>query len=656
MKKFVLDKKTSIKYSGCEVPVIKFVEILKRDITSVCLEKSSECSLILKEEKTMAEEAFLLKIDGETAFLFSGDSLGFIYGLLYISKEFLGVKPFWFWMDQKLPQMSRAVIPDGEYRSESFSVRYRGWFFNDEVLMMGWPYNKPDKKGWEMGFEALLRCGGNMVIPGTDKMSRKNRKLASDYGLWITHHHAEPLGAEMFAHAYPDVEADYFKQKDKFLKLWEDAVTEQKNMKVVWNLCFRGQGDCPFWSSDKSGQYDTDEKRGALISQIIAQQAEIVKKHVDNPVFCTNLYGEIMELYEAGHISFPKNVILVRADNGFGKMVTRRRGNHNPRVNSMPDPKETAAQGIYYHASFYDLQAANHITMTPNSVGFVANELNHVLANGGKDFWVINCSNVKPHVYYLDAISRIWAGEKVTDESQAKHFAQNYFDSDIAVENSYRAFCKITPKFGPNEDEHAGEQFYTENIRYFAHYIMLGRDEPVKELKWLTGDKKLSEQLRIYDDICSENTAEREEYLKNVPEQADVLKLQAYMHYYGCLGVHHFYDGFCALESKEYADSFFEFGQSAECFETVDRLMKEKSTGIWHGYYDNDCLADFKFTAYIVRKLMGYVRELGDNSGHYKWQHEYTYAKEDKGVALILLTSNHMTDEELYQKMKEKMG
>ena len=49
-------------------------------------------------------------------------------------------------------------------------------------------------RAWRMVFEALLRLGGNMVIPGTDRNAHRYRKLASDMGLAITHHHAEPLG------------------------------------------------------------------------------------------------------------------------------------------------------------------------------------------------------------------------------------------------------------------------------------------------------------------------------------------------------------------------------------------------------------------------------------------------------------------------------
>lgn len=63
--------------------------------------------------------------------------------------------------------------------------------------MMKWKINGDKKEPWRMAFEALLRCGGNMTIPGTDKNSRLNRQMAADMGLWITHHHAEPLGAEI---------------------------------------------------------------------------------------------------------------------------------------------------------------------------------------------------------------------------------------------------------------------------------------------------------------------------------------------------------------------------------------------------------------------------------------------------------------------------
>ena len=122
-----------------------------------------------------------------------------------------------------------------------------------------------------------------------------------------------------------------------------------------------------------------------------------------------------------GVLQLDPQIIKVRADNGFGRMVTRRRDQHCERVNSMPDPAEKGPQGIYYHVSFYDLQAANHITMLPNSVDFVNRELQQVLQNGGRDFWIINCSNVKPHVYMLDAIRKIWWGKPYRMRAIVRH-------------------------------------------------------------------------------------------------------------------------------------------------------------------------------------------------------------------------------------------
>ena len=35
-------------------------------------------------------------------------------------------------------------------------------------------------------------------------------------------------------------------------------------------------------------------------------------------------------------MQIPEDVILIWADNGYGKMVSRRQGNHNPRVSALP--------------------------------------------------------------------------------------------------------------------------------------------------------------------------------------------------------------------------------------------------------------------------------------------------------------------------------
>ena len=75
---------------------------------------------------------------------------------------------------------------------------------------------------------------------------------------------------------------------------------------------------------------------------------------------------------------------------------------------TLPQQGDDGVHGIYYHASFYDLQAASHITMLPNSTEFVSQELTDVLIHGADDYWLINCSNIKPYAFLLDLIARCW--------------------------------------------------------------------------------------------------------------------------------------------------------------------------------------------------------------------------------------------------------
>ncbi len=658
---FTISADTRIVYAGDETPVKNAVRILKRDINKVC-SAGEKNEIVLKPTADTEPETFTISVNDGMS-VTAGDALGFVYGLLYISERFLGIKPFWFWLDQRIENRGEVVVKNGEYTQKKPVIKYRGWFFNDEVLIMKWSIGGDPAEPWRMAFEALLRCGGNMTIPGTDKNSRKYRRLASDMGLMITHHHAEPLGAEMFLRAYPDKNPSYDEYPELFEALWEDAVKEQKDMNVIWNLGFRGQGDCPFWAADASGKYDTDEKRGALISSLIEKQRQIVLKYVPDAKFCTNLYGEIMELYNDGFITLDPDIIKIYADNGFGKMVARRRGNHSKRVEAMPK-KGDGASGIYYHVSFYDLQAANHITMLPNSVDFVDRELSKVIESGGDDFWIINCSNVRPHAYYLDAVRKKWFGESVSDAVHSKDFAADYYGGSADAARCLEDYTKALLSYGENEDEHCGEQFYTENTRIIVNRFICDRTQPIEGCKWFTGEKSFDEQVKIFCKLCSDGLSGLLGYYNECKDalsgmagdnarlfESTVL-LQAKIHYFCARGVSLFGKGYGEYLAGELKAAFMSFGYSYESFKAAADALRKSEYGVWKGFYSNDCFADIKHTAYMVKKMMGVIREYGDNAHHVNWYRDAVYAPEDRYILTLLVNDNHMEDLELFEAMK----
>lgn len=650
-----------------EKPSIKnAVSILSRDMKK-CLsaEKGIHNCIVLEKDERMAAETYRVSVLSDSRLiLHAKDELGFVYGLLSLSERFLHILPFWFWMDQELQTPGLVEIPLGSYNSPIPSVRFRGWFLNDEVLLIHWNNGLDKDFPWRMAFEALLRCGGNMVIPGTDKNSRINSALASSYGLWLTHHHAEPLGAEIFARAYPDLEPAYSKHPDYFLRLWKDAIAEQKDQKVIWTLGFRGQGDCPFWESKGEENYDTPEKRGKLISDLIEFQRQLVCEQVEHPVFCTNLYGEIMELYNEGHITLHPDIIKVWADNGYGKMCSRRQGNHDPRVCSLPDISDTGSHGVYYHISFHDLQAASHMTTLPNSVDFVNKELHQAYERGIDDYWIINSSNIRPHVYYLDAIRKLWFGHRVSDRSHSLEFADQYFYRDSRVADLLNIRAASMLQFGVLEDQHAGEEFYNYCVRFLARQFIIDQTKSASQLFWLTGQLPLAEQTKTILAL-SERAVERmnrywascEKTSKELSGQEKVLfdstvLLQSVIHKSCNDGLILFCQGLLAFTDSRYQSSFYKLGCARECFVTADAAMHNAEYGVWKGFYDNDCLADIQFTSYLIGSVMRVVRVIGDDERFADWYEDFVRPKADRKVRLLAITDHHMTDDDLFEAMK----
>jgi len=643
-----------------------------RDLSMTLEEKTDfQVTLTVSIDETMMPESYSIAVNKQNIHITGADNLGIIYALLFISERFLGITPFWYWNDQKFIKKPFIEVPDGLYSSPAYRLLYRGWFINDEVLLDAWGkdfYNCEtqitENNAFEMAMEALLRLGGNMVIPGTDQNSHKYRRLAVDMGLWITHHHAEPLGAEMFARAYPDLVPSYDLYPELFEKLWRDAIEEQKDYNVVWNIGFRGQGDHPFWEDDPT--YDTPSKRGELIGRLITRQYQILCEYVDNPVCCTNLYGEIMELYQQGHISLPEQIIYIWADNGYGKMVSRRQGCHNPRIEALPASPQ-GRHGIYYHASFYDLQAASHITMLPNSTQFVEAELEHAFNRGVHDFLIINCSNVRPHTYMLDKLAHIWGKDAPSYTSlYFPHFSKE-------VEQIYQQYFDAMLSYGPNEDDHAAEQYYHYTIRAICEGWILRRfDEPEPDLVWLAPVQSLTMQIDKIRQIGASGIQRMHEYymacckcneeMHRASSAAsneaqlfeDSVLLQAIIHYKSLLSQMQVCEAYTSYQQGNMKKSFMEIGQAIEYLQEILSAMNASNHDKWAGFYDNDCLTDIKFTVYILEKVMGCIRTKGDGPHFYSWALEYMYPGTNHKVVLITNMRNHPKDWALYLAMKQK--
>lgn len=665
-----LNRNTCLPPPPADPPVAYALRALRRDMgKTLAAQGCPGGAVCLQTEPALPPECFCLDATRDTLTVRAADTLGFVYGLFEISRRFLGVQPFWFWNDQVFSPCAEVEIPEGfHYASTPARVRYRGWFLNDETLLSHWKVNGSAEETFRMALEALLRCGGNMVIPGTGAEGLKHRQTAADMGLILTHHHAEPLGAPLFVQRHPDLEAKFSRYPDKFRALWREGLDAQKNYRVIWNIGFRGQGDRPFWADDP--QYDSPAARGALLSALIREQYELVKAADPGAVCCTNLYGEMMELYRGGFLQLPGDVIRIWADNGYGKMVSRRQNNENPRIPSLPQKGEGGRHGIYYHVSFYDLQAASHITMLPNRAEFVGQELTQALACGADDYWIINGSNIKPHTYLLDYVAQLWREGAADAAQHRRRYAEAYYGAAQPgrVAADLAAYAQAAVPYGPHGDDHAGDQFYNHVPRMLISQFLDDPRHPAEGLRWLCNAPSLPEQVRFCAGKFARAQTGYEPYLRQCERTAallagaprrlyqDSILLQAQLYALWADGAADLCRAVQAGLDCAWKDCFYFAGKARRSYRLAYRAMQDREHGKWVGFYANECQTDVRQTAQLCGYLMSYARNKGEGPHFYAWMQEFGESAAESRVQLLLNTERHPTDDELFALMEARRG
>jgi len=669
---FLLYTDTEISFFGAEnLPIQNAIKIFKRDLQTVCRKAKTPSQTQSRIELSLANssspiagqpERFQILCTSDVLRVIGSDELGIIYGLFYLSRQYLGIDPFWFWADSLPKAQEHIEIPCQEYLSSPFAIRYRGWFVNDETCFIGWKNAYPPTTDvWAPVFECLLRLGGNMVIPGTD-LPRDGVywDLAAKMGLMFTHHHVEPLGAEMFSRRFPEKNPSYAEFPHLFEQLWTEAITRQKDRKGIWVLGFRGQGDIPFWENDP--HYATPDKRGEVISTVITHQYSLVQKMISSPTCATYIYGELAELYRGGHLKIPAGVIKVWADNGYGKMVSRRMGLDNPRVPALPTPEDAGPHGVYYHVSFHDLQASNHLTMMI-APQLITSELSQAITHYADKYWIINSGVIRPHLLTLDLIGQLWQTGSCDPTVHLQSFVARFFHSHhTEIVRLYQNFFACPIHTGPNTDERAGEQFYHYPIRQLCSYWIRGKThDSCKEIQWATGVLPFESQIKWllakyqqgltqWTDLDSEFT----HALTNMnmdPHDSqflfDNLGLSIQLHLTGAQGAVDFCHAFVAYSAKQFLKSFIYLSRSIATYQSGVQAMTKTEHDKWLHFFDSDWTTNVRTTIYALDSLRKYIRALGDDSRFTQWSNKYVL----KIVGDQKIKSKFLSDEELGREL-----
>lgn len=452
MNEFILNPHTPIRIIGeISLPVRNALRDFEKDwykvfsypllhITDFSGENfDNEILLDIDYKLNTGFESYSIKISGKQIVIRGADTRGIIFGIYRFSRDILGVDPLWYFNDFLPDKKTEIILPKNfsiEERSPSF--KYRGWFINDEDILGGFYHNETfdgvmSPEGFNVILEALLRLGGNMIVPGSFAMPDEDvRKLVAARGVLLNDHHVTPLGLNMYR--WPDdVEFSYSKGKEQLHKYWKECIDEIKDYEQVWTVSFRGKNDHPYWQEDKYAP-STDEGRAAEIGEAINTQIKMIRDVCPNAVICFNMYNEQAEFYKKGLIDLPEDIIRVWPGEGCFE--------ENAKV------KTSNGDGSYFHLTG---AARNRYTefWSPMKIFTVMDKFNSV---GASSFCLFNVSNLRHLVLSVAAgMDCLWNINKFKQSPEAegkkwlKKYLENHYGKEILTQmNSvYNDFYKL---------------------------------------------------------------------------------------------------------------------------------------------------------------------------------------------------------------------
>ncbi len=352
------------------------------------------------------------EIGGKRTLVICGsDKRGTIYGIFALS-EYIGVSPLCFWGDvSPVKRDSVAVGEDIQTISKEPSVKYRGFFINDEWPCFGtWAtshFGGFNAECYEHVFELLLRLKGNYLWPAMwtasfplDGPGSANEELADIYGVVMGYSHHEPClrASEEWDKVRGEDsiygnEWNFYTNEEGLLHYWEDALKRSGGYENVITIGMRGERD-----SSMLGEDATLEENISLLKRIITAQRELIRRNVDSDVDrvpqLLALYKEV-ERYFYGDASAEglkdwkelENVTFMLCEDNFGHMRTL------PSRDMVDHP---GGWGMYFHFDYHGEPISYEwVDSTPLSQTW--EQMTEAYEYGIRDVWIVNVGDLKLH-------------------------------------------------------------------------------------------------------------------------------------------------------------------------------------------------------------------------------------------------------------------
>lgn len=377
------------------------------------LEQKRECYAWIFPEIKNRTKSNLLVIAGS-------DKRGTIYGLFHLS-EMLGVSPFVDWCGLMPPKQEKIELrEDMACISKEPSVRYRGFFINDEWPAFGnWcnhNFGGFNAKAYDHVFELLLRLKGNYLWPAMwsarfadDGPNLLNAELADEYGIIMGMSHHEPCLRQGEEYKYlrgkNSVYGDAWNfrtNREGITKFWEDGLKRSGKFENVITVGMRGEADTAIM-----GKNATLEDNIQLLRDVLKTQKKLIQERV-NPDLTKvprmiALYKEVEEFFYGNEKTKGlmgaeelEDVILMLCDDNYGNLRT---------LPTEEMRKHAGGYGMYYHLDYHGWPVS-YEWINSSYLPKIWEQMSMAYDFGVRELWMVNVGDIAtqefPLSFFLD--------------------------------------------------------------------------------------------------------------------------------------------------------------------------------------------------------------------------------------------------------------
>ena len=363
---------------------------------------------------------FSQSADGNTLYIIGSDKRGTVYGLFHLS-ELVGVSSMVDWLGVD-PVHKDEVILEGKdmVASKEPSVRYRGFFINDEWPAFGnWTlhhFGGINAKCYEHIFKVLLRMKGNYLWPAmwsgrfsVDGPGLESAILADELGVVMGMSHHEPClrhGEEYkYLRGKDSIYGDawnFITNREGITKFWEDGLIRSGKFENVITVGMRGEADSTILGRNATLKDNID-----LLRDVLATQKELIKKYVnenlDEVPRMLALYKEVEPFFYGDE----NTEGLIGSEDLDGVTLMLCDDNHG-NLRTLPDKSmrdHKGGYGMYYHFDYHGLPIS-YEWVNSSSLHKTWEQMTNAYEFGIRDLWIVNVGDVFtnefPLAYFLD--------------------------------------------------------------------------------------------------------------------------------------------------------------------------------------------------------------------------------------------------------------